>query len=266
VLFLDAVDNLKIFGPWMAAGIRSHGRALLYVDSSNGASSMAQIYGLQGEVGVTQTYGFCFGGQTASAPSGWTIDGCVLPNSKYAIFCSPNTTLDNFHIRNLREGPPRGLVAAGVIQNSTIDAGALPLSVGTSRQNVLIGDCSRWTIDKREHDYWIDSGAPHKSWTPGTGALKVRGQLVVEDASCVFHGSLVTLSTTLTASTSLECTAGTTLSGLPAPAISRSALVSVADANTGETIGSGIVKGSALLLPAISARQSVVISASYFAA
>jgi hypothetical protein len=266
VIYLDNVNSLKIFGPWMSAGVHSHGRALIYVDSTNGASGLCAVYGLQGEVGTTQQYGLYFGGQRANTTIGWTIDGCYLPNARNAIYCDPNITIGDSHISGVRELIGRGISAAGVVQNSTIDAGAMPLSIGTSRQNVLIGDSSRWTIGRRDHDYWIDSGAPNKTWSPEISRLTVRGRLMVSNASCVFHGPLVTVSTTLTATTSLECGAGVTLGGLPAAASSRSALVNVADASTGEAIGSGMVMGSAIVLPAISPRLSVVISASYFAA
>jgi hypothetical protein len=266
VLYLDAANSLKIFGPWMAAGVHSNGRALIYVDSTNGASSLGEVYGLQGEVGSTQKYGFYFDGQSVSIPTGWTIDGCYLPNAKNAIFAAPNTTLDNFHIRNVMELASHGLSAAGVVQNSTISSGALLLAIGKSRRNALIGDSSRWTIGSRDHDSWMDSGAANKTWNPGTGNLTVRGRLTVDDASCVFHGPLVTVCTTLTATTSIECAAGVTLTGLPAAASARSALVNVSDARTGTSLGSGMVSGLAITLPAISATPSIVISASYFSA
>jgi hypothetical protein len=264
VLYLDAVGSLKIFGPWMSAGVNSHGRALLYVDGTNGASGLGQLFGVQGEVGNTQQYGLYFADQSPNTPSAWTIDGCFLPNAKQAIFAAPNTTLDRFHISNLYELTPRGLAAA-VVQNSTIAAGTLPLSIGTSRRNALIGDSSRWRIGTREHDYWIDSGAANKVWSPDTRGLKVSGRLVIDEASCVFHGPLVTLSATLTAS-SIECAAGANITGLPVAASARSALVSVCDATSGAALGSGMVTGSAIVLPAISARKAIVISASYFTA
>src|SRR5438105_4296528 len=266
VFYLDAVNSLKVFGPWMAAGVHSHGRALLYVDSTNGASSLCEVYGLQGEVGSTQKYGVYFDGQSVNTSTGWTIDGCYLPNATYAMFAASSTTLDNFHIRNVLEVTSHGLSAAGTVQNSTINSGALPLSIGTSRRNALIGDSSRWTIKTREHDSWSDSGSANKAWSPGTSGLKIRGRLTVDDASCVFHGPLVTVCTTLTATTSIDCVAGAALTGLPAVAVARSALVNVSDTNTGAPIGSGMVVGSTILLPAISARPSVVISARYFAA
>lgn len=264
VLYLDAVGSLKIFGPWMSAGVNSHGRALLYVDSTNGASGLGLLFGVQGEVGNTQQYGLYFADQSPSIPSAWTIDGCFLPNAKQAIFAAANTTLDRFHISNLHEAMPHGLLAA-VVQNSTIAAGTLPLSIGTSRRNALIGDSSRWRIGAREHDYWIDSGAANKAWSPDTRGLKVSGRLVIAEASCVFHGPLVTLTATLTAS-SIECASGATITGLPAAARVRSALVSVCDADSGAALGSGLVAASTIVLPAISPRKSIVVSASYFTA
>lgn len=265
VFYLDAVNSLKIFGPWACAGVHANGRALLFVDSTNGASSLCRVYGLQGEVGPTQQYGICFDGRTVNTATGWTIDGCYLPNAKYAIFADPNTTLDHFHIKGVQEVNAHGL-SAGVLQNSTLDCGSLPLHIGTSRANALLGDSARWTIGARDHDSWMDSGAANKTWRPGTGALQIKGKLSVEDARCVFHGPLVTVCATLRATESIECRSGDTLTGLPAMASARSALVSVADGMTGAAIGAGMVAGAAITLPAISARPSVVISATYFAA
>jgi hypothetical protein len=265
VLYLDTVNSLKVFGPWMCAGIQSPGRALIYVDSTNGASSLVELYGLQGEVGATQQYGIYFGGERANTATGWTISGCYLPNAKYAIFCTPSTTLDNFHISGLRERVLGGL-SAGVVQNSTISAGALPLSIGTSRRNTLIGDSSRWMIGTREHDFWIDSGAARKTWYPVTDNLKVLGHLTISEASCVFHGPLVTIGVTLTATTSVECAAGAALTGLPAVAVAKSSQVHICDGNTGEALGMGMVAGGNIRLPAIAPRQSVVIGATYFVA
>lgn len=266
VFYLDAVNSLKIFGPWASAGVYANGRALVYVDSTNTASSLCEVYGLQGEVGATQAYGFYFDGQSVNTATGWVIDGCYLPNAKYAIIAAPNTTLDSFHIRGVRELHSHGLSAAGVIQNSTIDCGTLPLSIGTSRCNALIGDSSRWVIHARDHDSWLDTGALRKKWSPGTHDLRISGKLTIEDASCVFHGPLVTVCTTLRATGSIECSAGAALTGLPASTIACSALVSVCDGDTGATIGSGMAFGTTVALPAISARPSVVISATYFAA
>ncbi|MBV9726697.1 MAG: hypothetical protein JO299_16165 [Gammaproteobacteria bacterium] len=265
VLYLDAVDSLKIFAPWMAAGLYAPGRALIYIDSRNGASSLAEVYGLQGEGGATQRYGFYFDDHSVNAASGWTIHGCLVPNATQALYCAPNTTLDHFHISNLRERAAHGLLARGVVQNSSIDSGALPLAIGTSRRNTLIGDSSYWKIGKREHDYWIDSGSARKSWSPGTQGLSIRGPLRIESATCIFHGPLVTLSTTLSAE-SIECASGTALTGLPAAATTQSAGVNVCDGASGMAVGAGMVSGSTIILPAISPRRSIVISASYFAA
>ena len=266
VIYLDAVNSLKIFGAWMSAGIYSHGRALIYVDSTNGASSVGEVYGLQGEVGATQQFGIYFADQSANTPTGWTIHGCYLPNARYAVFAAPNTTLDNLHMAGVRELDSHGITVRGILQNSSISCASMPLAIGTSRRNALFGDSSRWAIGSRDHDYWVDSGAANKAWQPRTEALTVDGKLTVNEASCVFHGPLVTLSTTLSATTSLQCAGGVALGGLPAAAVAKSALVQVADANTGASIGAGIVSDSSILLPPDSARKSVIISASYFAA
>ena len=266
VLYLEVINSLKIFGPWMAAGVSGGGRAVIYVDCNLGPSSLCEIYGLQAEAGVGQKYGVCFEGRRATTPSGWTIDGCYLPSSKQAILAASSCTLDNFHIRNVLERASHGLCAEGVVQSSTINSGALPLSIGTSKGNVLIGDCSRWSIRAREHDSWMVAGAGNRTWTPGNSDLKIRGPLTVTGATCVFHGPMITLCATLTAAESIECPAGASLTGLPAPAIAKSALVSVCDGNTGAPLGNGMVAGSSITLPEISARRSIVISATYFAA
>jgi hypothetical protein len=265
IFYLDNIRSLKVFGPWLMAGIHAPGRALIYVDSTHGGSSFVELYGMQGEVGTTQQYGVYFGDEAANTATGWTIDGCFLPNSKRAVFAGLNTVLDSFHLKGVRELTSHGLEARAV-QNSTIDAGALPLTLGVSRRNVLLGDSSGWRIGAREQDYWIDSGSTRKLWSPQLTGIDAHGTLQVTEAKCVFHGPLVTVGVTLKAAGVLQCAAGARVSGLPAPAAARSAAVNVADAESGEALGAGAVIDSSIVLPALSARRAITISATYFAA
>ncbi|MBS0418935.1 MAG: hypothetical protein JSR66_14575 [Proteobacteria bacterium] len=266
VICLDAINSLKIFGPWMCAGGNASGRALIFVDSTHGPSNLCQVYALQGENGATQKYGFYFGGQTACTSRGWTIQGCVLPSVSNAIFAAENQTLDGFQIGAISEIASRGLSVAGALESSTIDGGTMLLNIGTSRGNALIGDSGRWTIGRRQGDAWVDTGIQSQSWKPEPHDLQISGKLTIEEARCAYHGPMLTVTATLTAGTSLSCKAGATLTGLPAPAVARSAQVGVVDSTTGASIGCGSVVGSAIRLPAIAAATSIIVTATYFAA
>jgi Pectate lyase superfamily protein len=266
VICLDGINSLKMFGPWMCAGTRASGRALIFVDASHAPSNLCQIFGLQGENGATQKYGVYFDGRMPLTSRGWTIQGCLLPSTTAAIFAAENQTLDGFHIGAVTEFAAHGLSAAGTVQSSIIAGGTMLLSIGTSRGNTLIGDSSRWTIARRSGDSWIDAGTQSRTWKPQTRELQVSGKLTVEEARCVYHGPMLTVTATLTAGSSMSCKAGATLGGLPMPAVTRSAQVGIVDANTGASLGCGSVIGDAIRLPAIAAATSIIVTATYFAA
>lgn len=159
VFYLDTASAFRLHDAWAyCASATVNGRALIYVDTTNGSSDYCSVIGLTGESsGFLQTEGIYFG-DSAATPTGWTIEGCRLPSAAFAIYAHPLVTLDNFQIRGITESASKGLSAAGTVQKSTINSHDMLLVIGTSSHNVLIGKAVQWTITTRTGDYWIDAG------------------------------------------------------------------------------------------------------------
>jgi hypothetical protein len=265
----ERVEQVKIFAPWAyCAGASSDGRSIFYVNTINGTSDNCKLYAVQGERGIStqlQTYGIYFG-DTVSTPTGWVIDGCYLPSRTRAIFAHANVTLDGFYIRGITEEVSRGVDVAGTLQNSTCQIGGLILSIGTSTRNFLAGDTGNWTITTRNADNWQETGSANRTFTPDVSGLTSGGVLTVSNVSMAYHGPLVTLTFTLSDTVSIMCANNTNITGLPAAATGRSALVSVWGSVNG-FIGGGAIIGTNLKMPAVNVlTEDVTVTASYFVA
>jgi len=266
-VYLEQVDSWKNFGGWAySASLISNGRALVYVDMTHAASNFAVIDGLTGENSTClQTYGIYFS-NNAFTPTGWKIDSCRLPSAANAIYAGASVTLDNFHVRNISEPASRGLLAAGTVQNSTLNTAGMLLNICKSKNNVLSGHSEKWSITTRYRDSWIDHGNTNKVWTPNTSTLAIKGSLHVR-AICAAHGSLVTVNIVLAASTSFACDKGAAITGLPFAASDYSSNITVTNITSQTEVSGGYIDGSSLHLPAIDVgTDTIVITASYFAA
>ena len=266
-IYLEQVDSWKNFGGWAySASLTSNGRALVYVDMTSAASNFGMIEGLTGEVSTRlQKYGIYFS-DNAFTPTGWKLDSCRIPNDANAIYAGSSVTLDNFHIKNISEQKSHGLSVAGTVRNSVIDSASLPLRIGRSQNNMLIGCSENWTIASRYRDSWIDHGNGNKTWTANTSALDIKGTLSAR-AICAAHGPLVTVNIVLSASTSIACDRGAAITGLPFAASDCSADVTVTNITTQTEHTGGYIDGAKLCLPEIRVgTDKIVITATYFAA
>lgn len=269
VFRLDQASSLKFFGAWGACfGVASNGRALIYVDLANGASSLITVHGFTGEQssGFIQTYGILFS-NTLSTPTKWDISACVLPCATAALSAGANVTLDSMTWRNVYEPNNRGIAAPGTIQNSILDTDSLTVVIGTSTKNKLCGQSNQWTITTRSNDIWEDMGSTNKTWTPNTSALTVTGALTISHKRCLFYGNMVTVSMQMAAATSIVCAAGIHITGLPTTVIEVSGNVTVHNVTTNVRIAGGYVDGTGINLPAINVTtDSILITATYWAA
>ncbi|MGO9514253.1 MAG: hypothetical protein ACLP2F_11520 [Steroidobacteraceae bacterium] len=263
-VYLEDADSWKNFGGWAcSASQTSDGGALIYVDMSHGASNLAIVQGLTGEVsGHLQSYGIRFSDHPAT-PTGWKVDSCRLPNAVRAIHAGVRTTLDTFHVANLSEQASHGLEVAGTLQNSTLHTGAMALRVGRSRSNSLSGYSANWTIGTRANDIWSDQGGGNRDWQANTATIRVKGTLQ-KRATYLAHGPFVTVNVVMEASVSLACDKGTAIAGLPFAAADYSANVKITNITAQTDIGGGYVRGASLYLPAIEAgTDMIVITATY---
>jgi hypothetical protein len=264
----------KAFGTWIGCTTETvGGRSLIFVDPANAPTVQVQLYGIEGENagGVANpNYGILFGAGS-SIHTGWTIDGCKLPTQVRAISAQAGITLDNFHIRNVIEVTSNGIQVVTALQFSVVDSVSTILTVpGTSSNNTLIGDSSRWTIGTRSNDNWIDSGTTNKSWSPVLGTVTHGGILTINETRCLFNGNQVDVEFVMTDTVGISASSGQTITGLPAVALRRSAMVLVANEATSAAIGAGFIEAgtNSIRMPAFSVgpNVSVCVSARYFVA
>jgi hypothetical protein len=266
VFYLESVSGVSVFGGWAYnASSSGSGRAIVYVDTTNGPSDTCKFDSILGEHSTFQTeYGFYFG-DTAAACAQWTIDSCTVPNAGTIIKSHPLVTFDDFHMRRLdNEGVGGGVAIQGTLQNSSIQTLSSHIAIGTSRNNVLMVPSDTLTVTSRIDDYWIDSSSGNKTWTPDTSGLTVIGTLVVASSKALFTGNMVTLTLHLQASGSISCAAGAAIGGLPATAVGR-APVTVCNA-TPALLGVGAVSAARIILPAVAATSDLILSVTYPAA
>ncbi len=248
-----------------------NGRALFYIDQSAATSNEVEIRGLKGETTTAylQQYGVFFSNDSAT-PTGWTIESSFLPNFVLAISSGASTTLDNFFVRAIGENASHGFHANGTIQNSILETVDMVLNFTTSKNNVLIGDSSRWTITTRTDDNWIDQGSVNKTWTPALGTVSHGGVLTINEAHCLITGNQVDVEFLMTDTVSITAALGQTITGLPKTASARSAMVMVANATTAAAIGAGFIDAgtTSIKMPAftVGAGVTVCVSARYFIA
>lgn len=284
-IHLEQSHSLKVYGPWMMCGTPASGggRSLIFVDLSTGApaSSTVSLKNITGEEsGVNiQQQGILFSNSPLT-PTGWDIDSCKLTNLTNPIATAgANPILDNFHIRNItQQSATNNPFVANVVQNSDIDAGAMPLTFTTSSGNVLSGTTERWTITNRTKDYWIDQGSLNKTIAPVTtsagitssaGALIARCRLSLNGPCLAFN---IVLAST---SGNLAITGGSTIT-LTAPGgqsfvLSDIGACTVIDTTAGTTNGAAIATSSTSALITIpvavtATAHSIVVSGTVFLA
>jgi hypothetical protein len=264
-VYLEDADSWKNFGGWAySASPTSNGGALIHVDMSNGASNFGVVQGLTGEVSThLQSYGIRFSDHPA-VPTGWTISGCRLPSAIRALHAGVRSTLDTFHIANLSEQASHGLEAAGALQDSVLQTGAMPLRIGRSKNNSLTGYSANWTIGTRSSDTWADQGGS-RSWEANTAALRAKGALQ-NRATYLVHGPFVTVNVVLAAAVSIVCDKGAAIGGLPFAAADFSANVKITNITSHTELGGGYIDGTRIHLPAIDVgSDTLVITATYTA-
>jgi hypothetical protein len=238
------------------------GRSYVAVDPTNGPSHFCHISGLESENGVEPAYCVAFlaaGG--ASTCTGWTITQSYLRADTRAIYAGANVVLDNFRVNSITEAANRGIEVVGTAQFCAINIPTTIL-IGTEIACELTGDPTQWTLGTSS-GYWTDRRANH-NFTYGTSGVTITGALVINNAKAYAHGHEVIANLVLAAETSIVCSAGATITGLPwsSLATNYSAQVQVVNVNTGAAIAGGYVNGTTIVLPAINVGASVAIAIS----
>lgn len=270
VFYFDNCTGVKIYAPWMLnSSATAGGRAYFYVETVNGGGGHIKLRDIVGEdTAFYSQYGVFFN-NNVSTPSDWTIQACYLPNTVAPVSAGASVTLDKFDVGHITQQAGNAWATAGTVQYSTIDGGvSMPLSIGASKQNELIGDVAGWTIASaaRNKDHWVDTGLGQYAFTANTSGITFSGGTPTKSANISYHGRQATVNISLSGATTLTATAGQQITGLPAAATQSSAQVTVWDQTSNIALGAGYVTGSAITLPAFTATtHTVQITATYFA-
>src|SRR5208282_3954121 len=96
------------------------------------------------------------------------LEHCAWFLTSYAVIAAAGQTIDHWQIRGNQETyATHGINIPGTAQGCTFDNSSVPLIIGTSANNTLIGKSENWTITTRSNDSWLDSGTSNKSFAPG---------------------------------------------------------------------------------------------------
>lgn len=171
VFYLDGIEHLKVFGPWLSNG---GGRSYFYCDMTNGPSNFVKCYALQGE---RTTAGPSFGAlfsNAAGTATGWNLNDTYWKVSSYSFATAGSTpVIDTLHINNLIESATKGINVVGTLQNSYIDFPG-NITVGTSSANYYIGTFANFSPTTRSRDIFVDRP---------NGAISLEGSIGIAGAS-----------------------------------------------------------------------------------
>lgn len=74
--YLESASDVNFYGPWALAGGTAPGRALIYVDGTNGTSDNVHVMGFHGEnvgSGLHQQFFLLFGNEAVRTHVGWAV-------------------------------------------------------------------------------------------------------------------------------------------------------------------------------------------------
>jgi hypothetical protein len=110
VFYLDAVENLKIYAPWIIdVGSAANGRAYVYVDMVNNPSNFVHLNSVQSERGpYSANYGVLFSHTSGSGPTatntGWGLNDVYWDVGAFSIAAADATPIvDSLHVTSLQE-------------------------------------------------------------------------------------------------------------------------------------------------------------------
>jgi hypothetical protein len=231
---------------------------------------------MQVENGAAPGQGIAMPNPTTGAPKfvDWVIDASYFANVSDAILAAGTAvSLISFKFRGLSSLAHRGITISGTAAYCTFDCDATPISIGTAQQCILMGSVQNFTLTTNTKCCFIDA-RPSRSWIPDTSKMTVQlgGTVNVSSVNSNVMGNEVEVTFTMQASTTMYCSAGTLISGLPfVPKNGRGGIVAVTDGTSDIAIGLGHVSAEGVHLPAIASSGSptshaICVTARYFIA
>lgn len=260
VFYLDQSDYVRLLNLW----VNGSGRSIIFIDGSIASTNFLMIHGVEVENSAPRANYSIRVTNDAQVHSQWYIAHSKLSSAVFSIDVQPLATLDSAYIDHISEVTSQGFAFEGTMQSSYVNAGFMLMTVGTSKNNTLVGDSSRWTIGARTDDYWIDQGTVNKTWTPVLGAgFTVTGALTISNKKMLKFGNLCFVTATFSAATSIVSTAGAVITGAP-PATVRAAASLLQSDTPGPAIPAAVVGANIVCgVVNVGANVSVTVSAVY---
>lgn len=228
------------------------GRALIAMDTTNGASNFWNIDGLTGEVAEPLTTYGIYVTNNAATPVGWKIRGSKLANGGFTIAAGGSgPTMFGWEIGKTPitgAAQAGGLSWPGTLELSTLDTGT-PLTVGTSSNNLLVGDTSTWAITTRSHDNWAETGTTNTAFAPGiasgTSGWTAVGAITQSGSLC-YNSRKADFAILIQGATSIAGASGATIA-LPFT-VKSNTTATVIDTSSGTVLCTALINGSTLTL------------------
>jgi len=147
VVRLDDVRFIKFYGPWMDSSTQSgssSGRALVYIDGTNGAVNGLMLSGVLGEASINPArYGVLFSNHPR-VYGPMLVEGCFFPNASNTIGGGTGASLLGLSWINSTNSSQGGNINfAGTMQGCQFDATSSTVVAGT-----LSGDNGTWNINQ----------------------------------------------------------------------------------------------------------------------
>jgi len=269
-IYLEQADAFRSYGGYAFSGNgATSGRAAIFVDMSNAASSLGHIDSLQMDNQTHQSqYVLAFSNNIpAGPPTGWAFTNVRSAcTTSTIVSLSGAGVIDGLNVQNLTELASRGISIPGTLQNSTIQGSNVNVTVGTSTNNnfqIIAGNLAITTTNggSKMHTGAALTFAPGivtgvNGWTL-VGALTQR-------ARYTYIGNMVSFQMLLAGGTTLASAAGATIPTLPVAAIDDM-LGTVCDETSGAVTACKI-SGTTITIPAAigATAHEILISGTYF--
>lgn len=175
VLVQNGSNTWASSGSPVAISAAYPGRALFFVDMTNGASDYCVIHGFTGEVSAPlQNYGILFYNPNPVANNivNWDVQGCKLPAAGYAITCSganaPLAVLNSCNFGNIGQQIGYGSFWPGTLLESHLDGTpACAWNINIATDSAISGDLLSYVSINSVNGGSLDHTGPQPTFTGG---------------------------------------------------------------------------------------------------
>ncbi len=163
-----AVTNFRLSDGWVCnSNSSTHGRAMIYNDTTNGAAISPIVRGIHCEVSTTVPLYFMYASANVSNAIQWALEDCYVDVNTQAIKLDTGVTGINMRVLGLQELNTKGINVVGTLEDSDITYNGT-ITVGNSTKNTYLALNANVTRSVHTDDYLVDTA---------TGSVYVDGNV-----------------------------------------------------------------------------------------